>query len=69
MPSAEDASVRAAAVIASLAIWRATRGWHRPGLWFAALVMGIAVGAAIQMLTPFEVSPTYHSFGWFPFFN
>jgi len=69
MPSAEDASVRAVAVIASLAIWRATRGWHRPGLWFAALVMGIAVGAAMQMLTPFEVSPAYHSFGWFPFFG
>jgi VanZ family protein len=69
MPSIEDASVRAAAVIASLAIWRATRGWHRPGLWFAALVIGIAVGAAMQMLTPFEVSPSYHSFGWFPFFG
>jgi glycopeptide antibiotics resistance protein len=69
MPSVEDASVRAAAVIAGLALWRATRGWHRPGIWFAALVVGVAVGAAMQMLTPFEVSPAYHSFGWFPFFG
>jgi VanZ family protein len=33
------------------------------------LVIGIAVGAAMQMLTPFEISPAYQSFGWFPFFN
>jgi glycopeptide antibiotics resistance protein len=69
MPSLEDATVRAVAVIAGLAIWHATRGWRRPGLWFAAVVTGIAAGAAIQMLTPFDVAPAFHSVGWFPFFG
>lgn len=69
MPSLEDATVRAVAVIAGLAIWHATRGWRRPGLWFTAVVAGIAGGAAMQMLTPFDVAPAYHSVGWFPFFG
>jgi VanZ family protein len=69
MPSLEDATVRAAAVIVGLAAWHVTRGWQRPGLWFTMLALGVACGAAIQLLTPFDLAPSYSTFGWFPFFG
>ena len=69
MPGLEDAVVRGAGVvIGALLCQIALRGTGRRG-WVVLVVLATAVGAAIQMLNPFELSPTRNAFQWLPFMN
>src|SRR5262249_24306725 len=37
--------------------------------WLVLTVFGVAVGAAIQQLSPFQVAPAYRPFGLMPFLS
>jgi VanZ family protein len=69
MPGLEDALVRAAGVIAGaglLSVWQKTggRSW-----WLILLLVATAAGAALQMLSPFEMTDQPRSVQWVPFMN
>ena len=69
MPGLEDAVVRAAGALAGVAIWPLTQAYPARRFWLALLVAGVAAGAAMQQLSPFEVAPAYRPFGLMPFFS
>jgi VanZ family protein len=69
MPGLEDAVVRAAGALAGGALWPLTRAYPARKFWLALLIAGVAAGAAIQQLSPFEIAPAYHPFGLMPFFS
>jgi len=68
-PALWDALVGASGVMIGVAIWTAAGRFISPGFWLGVLATATAVAAALQMLSPFEITPTYHTFGWFPFFG
>jgi VanZ family protein len=69
MPGLEDAVVRGAGVMIGVVLCRvALRGKARRG-WVVLVGVATAIGAAIQMLNPFEVAPTRSAFQWLPFLN
>jgi VanZ family protein len=67
MPGLEDALVHAAGVVAGAVLWRwdGAGRWRR--VWPVVVSIGIGIGAAILMLTPFTVAPEYRGFRWLPF--
>jgi len=69
MPGLEDAAVRAAGALTGVAFWPLTRAYPARGFWLAVLVAGVAAGAAMQQLSPFEIAPAYRPFGLMPFFS
>jgi VanZ family protein len=67
MPGLWDALVGVSGVIVGVAIWAAAGRLISPVFWLGVLASATFVAAALQMLSPFEITPTYHTFGWFPF--
>jgi VanZ family protein len=69
MPGLEDAVVRGTGVVVGVLLCQAAlRGTPRRG-WIALVIIATAIGAAIQMLNPFELAPTRNAFQWLPFLN
>jgi VanZ family protein len=66
MPSLWDAIVGAAGVAAGAMLWSLSRRLQWRSLGLSLLVLSTAVAAAMAMLSPFEISPEYHTMGWFP---
>jgi glycopeptide antibiotics resistance protein len=66
MPSAWDVAVGTCGALAGAAIWSVSRGasWQRLGL--ATISIATAAAAAMAMLSPFQISPEYHTVGWLP---
>lgn len=69
MPALWDAAVAASGVVIGVAMWSAAGRILWPRFWFMVLVVATFAAGALQMLSPFEIAPAYHSFGWFPFFG
>ena len=67
MPGLEDLSVHAAGSMTGALLWR----WDRRGRWRRAwpvvVSVGIGVGAALLMLSPFVIAPEYRQVRWLPF--
>ena len=66
-PALWDALVGASGVMIGVAIFTAAGRLISPGFWLGVLATATAAAAALQMLSPFDITPTYHAFGWFPF--
>lgn len=69
MPGLEDAVVRAAGALAGVALWPLTRAYPARKFWLMLLIAGVAAGAAMQQLSPFEIAPAHRPFGLMPFFS
>ena len=69
MPALWDASVGVFGVFIGALIWSAASVVVWPRLWLGVIVLATAVSAALQMLSPFAWSASFHSMGWFPFFG
>jgi glycopeptide antibiotics resistance protein len=69
MPALWDAAVATSGIAIGVAIWSTAGRVIWPRLWLVVLVVVTLTAAALQMLSPFEMTATYHSFGWFPFFG
>jgi glycopeptide antibiotics resistance protein len=65
MPSGLDAMVRVVGVGIGVVLWMG-RGTSRSAWWIALLVAATAAGAAIQLLSPFDVAATRRPFSWLP---
>ena len=69
MPGLEDVSIHAAGAVTGALLWR----WDRQGRWRRAwpvvVSLGIGVGAALLMLSPFVIAPEYRQVRWLPFFG
>jgi len=61
--------VRAAGALLGIWIWAIRRNYPAPRAWLALTILAIAVGAAMQQLSPFEVAAVYRPFGLMPFFS
>ena len=66
MPGLEDSAVGATGVVLGAAWWKVRRR-RSERWWFTLLVVAVAVGAALQTLSPFAVVPRYRSIHWIPF--
>lgn len=69
MPALWDAGVGVVGVLLGVFIWSASTLIVWPRLWLAVVVATTAASAALQMLSPFTLTTTYHSMGWFPFWG
>ena len=69
MPGLEDATVHAAAVVAGVSLSPRWPYGRSPAFWCAVLWVATAVGAALQMLSPFALAPEHQRFMWMPFAN
>lgn len=70
MPALSDVAVRIAGGSAGVVAWReaGSAAWIR-STWPAWSVAGLAAGAAVMMLSPFEWRAEPGAFQWFPFLN
>jgi VanZ family protein len=69
MPGLWDLAVSSVGIAAGAAVWTAAGRIIWPKLWFGVLVVATLTAAALQMLSPFQLTGTYHGFGMFPFFG
>jgi glycopeptide antibiotics resistance protein len=67
MPGLWDAGVGVAGSLAGVTLWNVRASRAANGLRWGVLALVTATAAACVMLSPFQFSSTYHSFGWFPF--
>ena len=67
MPSLESALVNVAGALAGGLLWIVVPRIRSPQLWVPLLAAAIWLGAAMQLLSPFSVSPEYKAFLWMPF--
>lgn len=68
-PGLWDAAIAILGVAIGAAIWTASSRIFWPRLWLFVTAFATLSAAALQMLSPFELSPVYRTFGWFPFFG
>ena len=68
-PGLWDAVVAAAGVALGAAFWAAASTIIWPRLWLGVFVAMTIVSAALQMLSPFQMSDHFQTMGWFPFFG
>ena len=66
MPGLWDVAISAAGACAGAAMWSGATRVVWPALWLGAIIGATAAAAAMLSLSPFEISPSYHTFGWFP---
>ena len=69
MPGLWDFSIALLGLISGCSIWVAATRIEAPRLWLAVIVLATLGSAALQMLSPFKWTATYHTMGWFPFFS
>jgi VanZ family protein len=67
MPGLEDATVHAAGALAGVALSRRWPWGRSPVFWCVVLWFGTALGAAFQLLSPFEIAAVHRPFFWLPF--
>jgi len=67
MPSLWDAAVASVGVVLGAVFWAAAATIIWPRLWLGVFVGMTVVAAALQMLSPFQLTDHFHSMGWFPF--
>ena len=69
MPALWDVGVGVAGCSAGVMFWLLRAGRTAAGLRWSVLALGTSAAAACLMLSPFQFSSAYHSFGWFPFYS
>ena len=67
MPGIEDVLVQAAGAVTGALLWQSDPHGRGRWLWPVLISAGIAVGAAMVMLSPFEVAPEYRGVWRLPF--
>jgi len=67
MPGLWDALVAVAGIAVGTATWTVAERIIWPRFWLTVLVGATFAAAALQLLSPFEVSSTFQWPGWFPF--
>lgn len=69
MPGLEKALVRGAGVAVGALLWNVGRRGNARLGWVALVTAATAIGAAIQMLHPFQWAPVPNPIQWLPFMN
>ena len=69
MPGLWDGCVFAAGAAAGALAWRARTRFSRPAIWDAAIIAATAIAVVLSLLSPFQISGTYQSFGWIPLYG
>ncbi len=67
MPGLEDVLVHAAGAVTGAGLWQWDRGGRRRHTWPWVVSAGIGVGAAMLMLSPFEIAAAPRPLRWLPF--
>jgi VanZ family protein len=69
MPALEDATVHAAGALAGVALSQRWPWGRSPVFWCVVLWFATALGAALQLLSPFEIAAVHRPFFWLPFIS
>lgn len=67
MPGLWDVMIATAGVGIGAALWTAASRVIRPTMWLTVFVVMTAMASGLENLSPFTISESFHTVGWFPF--